>query len=68
MKRWIRPVYTGGVLTGIALCRHNGPPVVDSDILEHFPWGTPGTEIEACAVEFHGATSTEWGKPINNKK
>ncbi len=75
---FIRPVYakrwtivrgsTGEKHIGYALCRSaDRSPLVDSDILDHFPVESTGREIKQAAVEFHGAADLDhvhWGKVL----
>ncbi len=64
---YIRPVCEEATdwLKGLCLCRmKDTPPLVDSDIVEHFPKDVSGKDIAAAAKEVHGAESTEWGTPM----
>lgn len=63
-KAFIRPVHkkNDGPLIGLALCRTNGPPLVDEDIIEHFPADTPGKHIKEEATDM--GYEAEWGNVL----
>ena len=74
MRIFIRPVFDNpdsGVLPiGYALCARAGELLSDGDILDHFDVDYTGKEIEAAAMEFHGATLGEvrWAGPLYTNK
>ena len=68
---YIRPVCNSDdQLKGLALCRVKDKPLIDGDIISHFPANTPGVEIKAMAVEFGHAENedcVEWAQPLYYK-
>lgn len=63
---YIRPVHMDHRLISLALCKYDDP-LVDEDIIAHFPPDEPGKDIKAMAVEYGHASSVEcvhWASPI----
>lgn len=60
-KAYIRPVHAGRELVAMAVCTTNGPPIMDSQILEHFPADATGAEIRAW---YEGQYVLVFGKPL----
>jgi hypothetical protein len=61
-KLFIRPVYDRNERPlSLAVCKTNGPITVDEQIVEHYPFHTPGRDIKQDFPEYE----MDWGDVIN---
>ena len=65
MNLYIRPMYSpGDVLTGFTVTTCQGKPLVDSEILEHFPVEASGREIREAMQGQYPNSQVQWGTAL----